>query len=99
VECLLRAALTGEAVGEIFNVGNDEHLPLREIAEAVVAAAGSGTVEYVAWPSDRDSIDIGSYFGDSSKAKRLLGWAPETTFVDGIERTIAFYRRHREWYL
>ena len=40
------------------------------IADAVVAAAGSGRVEHVPWPPDRDAIDIGSYFGDSSKAKR-----------------------------
>jgi len=99
VECLLRAALAADAPGEIFNVGNDEHLGLREIAEAVVSAAGSGAVESVPWPSDRDAIDIGSYFGDSSKAKRILGWAPETPFAVGIERTLAFYRQHRGWYL
>jgi nucleoside-diphosphate-sugar epimerase len=99
VGCLLRAALTPEAAGEVFNVGNDEHLALREIAEAVVAAAGTGRVEYVAWPNDRDAIDIGSYFGDSSKAKRTLDWSPETHFADGIARTIDFYRRHLDWYL
>ena len=99
VECLMRAALAPEATGEVFNVGNDEHLSLREIAAAVVAAAGSGRVEYIAWPEDRDAIDIGSYFGDSSKAKRMLDWAPETRFVDGIARTVDFYRRHRDWYL
>jgi UDP-glucose 4-epimerase len=99
VECLLRAALASDASGEIFNVGNDEHLGLRDIAEAVVTAAGSGAVESVPWPADRDAIDIGSYFGDSSKAKRILGWAPETPFATGIERTVEFYRRHREWYL
>ena len=99
VQCLLRAARSSDAIGEVFNVGNDEHLSLREIAEAVVAAAGSGSVEFVEWPPDRDAIDIGSYFGDSSKAKRLLGWAPTTSFADGIDRTLAFYREHREWYL
>jgi UDP-glucose 4-epimerase len=99
VECLLRAALTPEAAGEVFNVGNDEHLALREIADAVVTAAGTGRVEYVPWPDDRDAIDIGSYFGDSSKAKRMFDWAPETRFVDGIARTVDFYRRHLDWYL
>jgi nucleoside-diphosphate-sugar epimerase len=99
VECLLRAALIPEAAGEVFNVGNDEHLALREIAEAIVAAAGTGRVEYVPWPNDRDAIDIGSYFGDSSKAKRMLDWAPETRFADGIARTVDFYRRHLDWYL
>jgi nucleoside-diphosphate-sugar epimerase len=98
VECLLLASLSGDAPGQLFNVGNDEHLELRAIAAAVVQAAGSGRVDHVEWPADRDAIDIGSYFGDSSKAKRILGWEPRTAFVDGIERTIAFFRSRRAWY-
>lgn len=99
VDCLVRAASTEEAVGEVFNVGNDEHLSLRVIADLIVGAAGSGSVEMVPWPPDRDAIDIGSYFGDSSKAKRMLGWTPRTTFAEGIERTVAFYRAHLDRYL
>ena len=99
VECLMLAAATPDAAGEIFNVGNDEHLELRVIAEEVVRAAGSGRVDFAPWPPDRDAIDIGSYFGDSSKAKRMLGWEPRTAFRDGIERTLAFYRARRAWYL
>jgi UDP-glucose 4-epimerase len=99
VECLVRAALSADAPGEIFNVGNDERLSLGAIADAVVLAAGSGRVEHVPWPPDRDAIDIGSYFGDSSKAKRVLGWMPRTTFAEGITRTLAFYRARPQWYL
>jgi UDP-glucose 4-epimerase len=99
VECLMLAALATDAPSQLFNVGNDEHLELRALADAIVRAAGSGRVEYVPWPPDRDAIDIGSYFGDSSKAKRMLGWEPRTPFVDGIERTIAFYRERLQWYL
>ncbi len=99
VECLLLTARSTEAPGEVFNVGNDERLSLRSIAEAIVSAASSGSVESVPWPHDRDAIDIGSYYGDSSKAKRLLGWEPRTPFADGIARTIEFYRSHRSRYL
>ena len=99
VECLLLAALAPDAPGQIFNVGNDERLSLRTIAEAVVAAAGTGRIEHVPWPPDRDAIDIGSYFGDSSKAKRVLGWEPRTPFAEGIARTLAFYRSRPQWYL
>lgn len=99
IDCLVRAALTDDAVGEVFNVGNDEHLSLRQIADLIVAAAGSGSVETVPWPPDRDAIDIGSYFGDSSKAKRTLGWTPQTTFAEGIVRTVEFYRAHLDRYL
>jgi UDP-glucose 4-epimerase len=99
VECLLLTARSAEAPGEVFNVGNDERLSLRAIAEAVVAAAGAGSIESVPWPHDRDAIDIGSYYGDSSKAKRLLGWEPRTSFADGITKTIEFYRSHRSRYM
>jgi nucleoside-diphosphate-sugar epimerase len=99
VECLLLAARSTEAPGEVFNVGNDERLSLRAIAEEIVAAAGSGSIESVPWPHDRDAIDIGSYYGDSSKAKRVFGWEPRTSFADGIARTIEFYRSHRSRYL
>jgi UDP-glucose 4-epimerase len=99
VECLLRAGANDAATGEFFNIGNDERLSLRQIADAVVAAAGSGRVQLGPWPRNRDAIDIGSYYGDSSKAKRLLGWAPRTEFAEGIARTVAFYEQHRSWYL
>jgi UDP-glucose 4-epimerase len=99
VECMLLAARTTEAAGEVFNVDNDERLSLRQIADAVVDAAGSGSIESVPWPPDRDAIDIGSYYGDSSKAKRILGWEPRTPFAEGIRKTIDFYRSHRSHYL
>jgi UDP-glucose 4-epimerase len=32
---------------------------------------------------------------DNSLAEQLLGWAPETTFVDGMRKTWAWYAEHR----
>jgi UDP-glucose 4-epimerase len=98
VECLELAALAPDATGQIFNVGNDERLSLAAIAACIVDVVGSGRVEHVPWPPDRDAIDIGSYFGDSSKAKRLLGWEPRTGFADGVAATVDFYRDRLAWY-
>lgn len=98
VECLELAALTAEASGQIFNVGNDERLSLAAIAQRIVDVVGAGRVEHVPWPPDRDAIDIGSYFGDSSKAKRVLGWEPRTAFAEGMARTVDFYRERLAWY-
>jgi UDP-glucose 4-epimerase len=99
VECLLLAANSPDAAGEVFTVGNDERLSLRAIAETVVAAAGAGSVELAPWPPDRDAIDIGSYFGDASKAKRVLGWSPRVALADGMASTVAFFRAHAPDYL
>jgi dTDP-glucose 4,6-dehydratase len=38
------------------------------------------------------------YTIDFSKAERELDWYPETSFIDGIRKTIAWYVEHREWW-
>jgi UDP-glucose 4-epimerase len=98
VDALLLAVVTPDARGEVINLGHTDALSLREIACHTNAAAGSTIdVELVPWPDDRARIDIGSFRGDFAKAKRVLGWEPETSFPDGVARTVAFYRG-RPWY-
>lgn len=89
VDAIIAAASAPEAIGEIFNLGNSEVLALSEIARLVLGAAGSGaSVRCVPWPDHLERIDIGSYQGDFSKSKRLLGWEPRTGFAEGIRATI-----------
>jgi len=99
VEALLAAAIEPAAVGEAFNVSHDEVLSLRQAASEIVAAAGTGRIEFVPWPRDREAIDIGDFVGDSAKARRMLGWRPRVGFAEGIRSTVAFYRERRAWYL
>lgn len=35
---------------------------------------------------------------DASKAKRLLGWEPETSFEDGLKHTFNWYQEHQNWW-
>ena len=101
VDDVIRAMLLAteaDATGHVFNLGHPEALTLLDIARQTVAAAGTGAeVRTIAWPSDLAAIDIGSFHGDYSKAKRVLGWEPEIGFTDGIARTMEFYREH-PWY-
>ena len=98
VVALALAAANPDAAGQVLNLGHPEPLGLLPIAEAVVAAAGQGDVTLVPWPEDRVAIDIGSFQGDYSRAKQVLGWEPDINFADGIAATVDFYRRH-PWYL
>ena len=98
ISALLAAALSDGAPGEVFNLGHPDALSLLDIARATAQAGGRGSsVGTVPWPTEQAAIDIGSFQGDFSKAKRLLGWAPAVSFADGIARTMAFYRDH-PWY-
>ena len=97
VDALIRGSIRAEAVGRILNLGGSP-VTLRELAEAIVEANGSGSVEITPFPEGRRAIDIGSYFGDFGEATKALGWEPRISLREGLRRTLDFYRRHRDAY-
>jgi UDP-glucose 4-epimerase len=93
VDALLLGVVVDGAVGQVFNLGHPEALSLREIAALTIAAADSDSVlSCVPWPPELSRIDIGSFQGDFSKAKAVLGWEPAIAFADGIRDTVRHYR-------
>jgi UDP-glucose 4-epimerase len=92
VDALILAALRDEAVGEIMNLGSDEVIGLRDLAQKLVAVNGAGDWELVPFPAERKAIDIGDYYGDWKKAHALLGWAPAIGLEQGLGRTLDYYR-------
>jgi nucleoside-diphosphate-sugar epimerase len=94
VNAFLLAGFRDEAVGEVFNLASPEVVSLVELAELLIRVNGAGAYCLVPFPDDRKRIDIGDYFGDSSKIERTLGWAPTVSLEQGVDRTLAFYREH-----
>ena len=94
VEALLLAAASEDADGEIFNLGADDPLTLREAAEVMVAANGTGSWQLVPFPGELKPIDIGDYYADYRRIRAKLGWKPVTPFAEGVRRTLAFYHEH-----
>jgi len=93
-DAFLRAGAADACNGEVFNVGGDEPICHRDLTALLVDIAGSGRVTYVPWPAEKQAIDIGSFYADSTKFRRTTGWAPAVTIREGFARTIAFYREH-----
>ncbi len=92
VAALLAAADEPAALGEVINVGHDADHTLREVAELMVATAGSGSVRTVEWPSEHRQIAIGSCRLDCTKAAAILGWRPTVGLEEGVQRTLAHHR-------
>jgi UDP-glucose 4-epimerase len=57
-----------------------------------------GSYRLVPFPPERKIIDIGDYYGDYRRIRSKLGWRPTTSLRDGLTRTLAYYREHREHY-
>src|SRR5271157_4592462 len=94
VEAFLLAAASERAEGQVFNVGGDRAISLKELADLLIEVNGSGEYAQCSFPSDRKLIDVGDYYANGSYIRALLGWAPRVPLREGLERTLSFYREH-----
>lgn len=99
VDAFLLAGVARQPASDSYNIGGPEALSLAEIARAASNAAGVGQPAMRPFPEERKVIDIGSYHTDSSRIGRDLGWRPKVRFVEGIARTLEFYRAELPHYL
>ena len=99
VDAFLRAGAMDAADGEVFNLGGEEPVSLLELVKTLVEIAGAGSYVLTPFPPERKRIDIGDFYADATKIRKTLGWAPRVKLREGLERTIDYYRRHRERYL
>jgi UDP-glucose 4-epimerase len=98
-DAFLRAGATDACDGEVFNVGGTTPISHRDLVHMLIEVAGSGRLTFVDWPPDKKRIDIGSFYSDSSKFRRTVGWEPRVDLREGLSRTIAYYRGCFDRYL
>jgi UDP-glucose 4-epimerase len=81
-------ALSPVAQDQTFALEGSTAISVRDIADTVDRLLGPLTVEHVpARTADYDGRRI-----SAAQAKRLLGWAPRTSFDDGVARYADWYR-------
>lgn len=98
VDALLLAAASDKTNGHIFNLGDQQIVSLKELAEILITANGGGEYEIRPFPEERKRIDIGDYYADFSRFT-ALGWTPHTKLQHGLSATLNYYRQHLEHYL
>jgi nucleoside-diphosphate-sugar epimerase len=97
VRAFLLVAARDEAKGNVYNLGDDRHVSLRELADVLVGLH-DGSYRLEQFPDERRSIDIGTYYADFARIRHALGWAPRVSLEKGLERTVAFYRERGDRY-
>jgi len=83
----------------VFNVGSGEPSSLAAITQELVRIAGRGKVEFVPFPEEAKRIEIGDYVADIEKIRDCLGWRPQVSLCDGLERTVRYYEAYKEHYV
>ena len=83
-------------LGEAVNLATGRELSVSEVAELVLDAVGKPR-SLVAHVNERPG-QVARHLGSTDKALRLLGWNARTSFEDGLERTVAWYRDNEAWW-
>ena len=98
VDAFLRAGVTEEAYGEVFNCGFGRSYQFKDMVTAVVDTVAKGTIRYVPWPDKYEHIETGDFRTDISKLSTITGWQPVVPLEEGVKRMFEYYTAHRADY-
>ena len=93
VRAILLVMDSDKAVGQVFNVGNNQQITIMELAKKVIELTGSSsTIEKIAYEKayPEGFEDMQRRVPDISKIKQVLGWTPEIN-LDQIVKDIAAF--------
>ena len=84
-------------LGETFNIGGENEInnldlvtKIIQITDAKLGRNPNSSVSLISFVEDRKGHDF-RYAIDNTKINNQLGWYPKTTFMKGLEETVASY--------
>lgn len=96
IDGILRAVTTDSATGQIINLGSDEEISIRALAELIYGLARpdmAPRISFVPYESFGGGYeDVKRRIPDLTKAKALLGYDWKTRLRDGLIDTIEWHR-------
>jgi len=90
VDGVLRACAAPDASGEVINVATGGRISLNELFRALQDLTGAGVKPVYA---ETRAGDVRDSQADIDKARRLLGYEPTVTLEQGLEKTVAWFRK------
>ena len=95
VDALVRLLDCDEAIGGVFNIGNDTEISIMGLARRVIARSGSRSdIHFVPYSEayDEGFEELGRRKPDTSLLSELTGWRAERTVDDAIDDVIMYER-------
>lgn len=84
-----RLAADRSLAGEAFNFSNELQVTVLEIVQRILVTMGSSLTPDV---RNEATNEIPHQYLSAKKARERLGWAPELSLDEGLQRTVAWYR-------
>lgn len=82
--------------GEVYNIGGHNEKTNLEVVKTIINELGKDE-SLIRFVEDRLGHDR-RYAIDPSKMQKELGWEPQISFAQGIQKTVRWYLKHRDWW-
>jgi len=95
INAMIALAENEKAVGDVFNVGSDQEISIRELAERVLKLTGSNSeIKYIPYEESygKGFTDIKRRVPDITKIQKLTGWTPKVQLDDLLMTVIDYYK-------
>lgn len=91
IDAVLLCLENPAAIGGVFNIGNPRSvITIHHLAREIVRLSGSSSeIKFIRW----EYQDIELRVPNIDRARRLLGFSPRVDLTEGLEKTIAWYRK------
>ena len=89
---MIRAAVVPGIEGELFNLGCGEDVSIRDVTTLVLDLLGNPVEAHFGALPERPT-EIWEMRCDNTRAREMLGWKPQHSLAEGLEKTIDWYRR------
>lgn len=86
---IMQAGLCDKAVGRTINLGAGREITINELAREVAAVVGRPDAEIIHDPPRPG--DVLRLCAETSLARRLLGFEPEISLKDGLQKLLSYY--------
>ncbi len=93
VEGMIRASLEIDDASAV-NLGTSEHIKIVDAARAIFAETGF-TPSDIFFDTSKP-VGVYSRAADLTRSRAVLGWEPQTSFAEGLRRTIEWYYADRD---
>ena len=85
----LRKSTTGNRIrNDVFNIASGKGVRIIKIADLIKSYIGSNSNILI---KENRAGEIEQYVANISKAKKILGYTPETKITEGIRKTVDWY--------
>lgn len=99
VDGFIKAAETTAAIGQTINLGSGREISIGDLAHLIANLTGRAiAIESDAQRLRPEDSEVDRLLADAARARELLGWEPEISLEDGLQKTIEWIQVNMDRY-